>query len=66
MYFNVLSDSYLILIIFVVKSHLFDRTKQIMSDTKTKISFKTYFIMISANNLIYDYLVVIVVPYKGG
>ena len=37
-----------------------------MSDTKTKFSFKTYFIIISAKNLIYDYLVVIVVPYKGG
>ena len=37
-----------------------------MSDTKTKVSFKTYFIIIGAKNLIYDYLVVIVVPYKGG
>ena len=35
--------------------------KEIMSDSKTK----TYFIIISAKNLIYDYLVVIVVPYKG-
>ena len=34
--------------------------KEIMSDSKTK----TYFIVISAKNLIYDYLVVIVVPYK--
>ena len=40
----------------------FDRMKEIMSDSKTK----TYFIIISAKNLIYDYLVVIVVPYKGG
>ena len=40
----------------------FDRMKEIMSDSKTK----TYFIVISAKNLIYDYLVVIVVPYKGG
>ena len=39
-----------------------DRMKEIMSDSKTK----TYFIVISAKNLIYNYLVVIVVPYKGG
>ena len=44
------------------KHSFFDRMKEIMSDSKTK----TYFIVISAKNLIYDYLVVIVVPYKGG
>jgi hypothetical protein len=44
------------------KHSFFDRMKEIMSDSKTK----TYFLVISAKNLIYDYLVVIVVPYKGG